>query len=80
MTTILRARIAHTPRDPFLDSSALETYDDGAVAFDDGTILATGPYARGPRRPSRRRRRSTAATASSSPASSTPTSTIRRSP
>ena len=45
MTTILRARIAHTPRDPFLDSSALETYDDGAVAFDDGTILATGPYA-----------------------------------
>ena len=45
MTTILRARIAHTPRDPFLDSSALETYDDGAVAFDDGTILATGTYA-----------------------------------
>jgi guanine deaminase len=44
MTTILRARIAHTPRDPFLDSSALETYDDGAVAFDGGTILATGPY------------------------------------
>ena len=42
MTTILRARIAHTPRDPFLSSGALETFDDGAVAFDEGTILATG--------------------------------------
>jgi guanine deaminase len=45
MTTILRARIAHTPRDPFLETDALETYDDGGVAFDDGTILATGAYA-----------------------------------
>src|SRR4051794_26105168 len=45
MTTILRARVAHTPRDPFLESGALETFDDGAVAFEDGTILATGPYA-----------------------------------
>jgi guanine deaminase len=44
MTTIVRARVAHTPRDPFLDSTALETYDDGAVAFREGTILATGPY------------------------------------
>ncbi len=44
-TTIIRARIAHTPRDPFLTSDALETFDDGAVAFADGTILATGPYA-----------------------------------
>jgi len=44
-TTILRARVAHTPRDPFLESGALETFDDGAVAFADGTILATGPYA-----------------------------------
>src|SRR4051794_35287772 len=45
MTTILRARVAHTPRDPFLETNALETFDDGAVAFTDGTILATGPYA-----------------------------------
>ncbi|HEX6023386.1 MAG TPA: guanine deaminase [Solirubrobacter sp.] len=44
-TTILRARVAHTPRDPFRDSDALETFDDGGVAFRDGTILATGPYA-----------------------------------
>lgn len=41
-TTIIRARIAHTPRDPFTDDGALETFDDGAVAFADGTILATG--------------------------------------
>ncbi|HET6547935.1 MAG TPA: guanine deaminase [Solirubrobacter sp.] len=45
MTTILRARIAHTPRDPFLAGDALETFDDGGVAFGpDGTILATGPF------------------------------------
>src|SRR4051794_14552582 len=42
---ILRARVAHTPRDPFVESGALETFDDGAVAFEDGTILATGAYA-----------------------------------
>src|SRR4051794_31432257 len=45
MTTIIRARVAHTPGDPFLASGALETFDDGAVAFADGAILATGSYA-----------------------------------
>jgi guanine deaminase len=44
MTTILRARVAHTPRNPFSDASALETFDDGAVAFEHGTILATGAF------------------------------------
>jgi guanine deaminase len=44
-TTILRARLAHTPRDPFHDAHALATFDDGAVAFAGGTILSTGPYA-----------------------------------
>ena len=44
MTTILRARVAHTPRDPFREDGALETFDDGAVAFDGGAILATGPF------------------------------------
>jgi guanine deaminase len=41
---ILRARVAHTPRDPFTTTGALETFDDGAVAFADGVILATGRY------------------------------------
>jgi guanine deaminase len=46
MTTILRARVAHTPRDPFAAPGALETFDDGAIAYaQDGTIVALGSYA-----------------------------------
>src|SRR5690349_129270 len=45
MSTILRARVAHTPRDPFKDSDALETFDDGAIAYDDGTITHLGTFA-----------------------------------
>jgi guanine deaminase len=45
MTTLLRARVAHTPRDPFTADDALEAFDDGAVAFAGGRILATGSYA-----------------------------------
>jgi guanine deaminase len=47
MTTIVRARIAHTPRNPFTHDRALETFDDGGLAYDEatGTILALGPYA-----------------------------------
>ena len=46
MTTILRGHVLHTPRNPFLQDGALESFEDGAVAFDaDGRILATGPYA-----------------------------------
>jgi guanine deaminase len=44
-TTILRARVLHTPRDPFADESALEWHGSGAVAFADGEILATGDFA-----------------------------------
>ena len=45
MTTILRAHVFHTPRNPFAEPGALEAFDDGAVAFDaEGTILATGPF------------------------------------
>lgn len=44
MTTIARAQVAHTPRDPFLHEDALETFDDGGVAFADGRILGCGPY------------------------------------
>jgi guanine deaminase len=42
---ILRARVMHTPRNPFRDDRALEAYDDGAVAFEDGRILAIGTFA-----------------------------------
>jgi guanine deaminase len=46
MTTIVRARVAHTPRDPFLpDDDALEAFEDGAIAFAEGRILACGQYA-----------------------------------
>ena len=44
MTTILRARVAHTPGDPFARDDALEAFDHGAVAFERGVILATGPF------------------------------------
>jgi guanine deaminase len=45
MTDILRARVMHTPRNPFRDDRALEAFDDGATAFEDGRILATGAFA-----------------------------------
>jgi guanine deaminase len=44
MATILRARVAHTPRDPFHHADALETFDDGAIAYDDGTITDVGDF------------------------------------
>jgi guanine deaminase len=45
MTTILRARVAHTPRDPFVHQDALQTFDDGAIAYDDtGTIQSVGAF------------------------------------
>jgi guanine deaminase len=46
MTTIVRAQVLHTPRDPFAEEDALEAFSDGAVAFRDGRILAVGDYAR----------------------------------
>jgi len=45
MTTIVRAQVLHTPRDPFVEDGALEAFSDGAVAFRDGRILAAGDYA-----------------------------------
>jgi guanine deaminase len=45
MTTIVRAQVAHTPRDPFVhDDGSLETFADGALAFADGRILGCGRY------------------------------------
>ena len=46
MTTIIRAQLLHTPRDPFEHDDALESCADGAVAFADGRILDSGEYAR----------------------------------
>jgi guanine deaminase len=48
MTTIVRAQILHTPRDPFHDggAAALEAFSDGGLAYDDeGRILATASFA-----------------------------------
>lgn len=45
-TTLLRAQVLHTPRDPFDTADALEAFSDGAVAFRDGRIVAAGEYAR----------------------------------
>jgi guanine deaminase len=43
--TVVRARLAHTPRNPFEQDDALEMFDDGALAFaDDGRILAAGAF------------------------------------
>jgi guanine deaminase len=44
MSTIIRAQVAHTPRNPFLDDSALEVFSDGAVAVAAGRIVACGAY------------------------------------
>src|SRR5919199_2276281 len=47
MTTIVRAQILHTPRDPFaVGGAALEALSDGGLAYDGhGRILACGPFA-----------------------------------
>src|SRR5947209_18015172 len=44
MSTIVRARVAHTPRNPFAVDGALEVFEDGGLAFADGRILDCGPF------------------------------------
>jgi len=44
MPTIVRAQVAHTPRNPFVFEDALETFPDGAVAFAEGRIVACGSW------------------------------------
>jgi guanine deaminase len=44
MTTIVRAQVAHTPRNPFAEEAALEAFSDGAVAVSDGQIVALGSW------------------------------------
>ena len=41
MTVLLRARVFHTPRNPFTEADALETLD-GALALTDGRVGALG--------------------------------------
>src|SRR5881275_1803059 len=44
MSTIVRAHVVHTPRNPFACERALETFTDGALAFASGRVVACGPY------------------------------------
>jgi guanine deaminase len=44
MTTIVRAQVAHTPRNPFLFDHALQAFSDGAVAVSDGRIVGCGSW------------------------------------
>ena len=80
MTTILRARVAHTPRDPFPAERCpgdVRRRRGGVRGRDDPRHRRVRRGA--PRAPGRRGR-STGATASCCPGSWTPTCTIRRSP
>ena len=42
---LLRAPLFHTPRNPFQDSSALESYSDGGLLIRDGRVAGCGDYA-----------------------------------
>jgi guanine deaminase len=42
---ILRATILHTPRNPFREATALESYSDGGLLIDGGLVKQTGDYA-----------------------------------
>lgn len=46
MTTLVRGKIFHTPKNPFEESNALEVFEDGALVYENGIILATGDYAK----------------------------------
>jgi len=41
---LLRAPLFHTPRNPFRDSSALESYPDGGLLIRDGRVAGCGDY------------------------------------
>jgi guanine deaminase len=41
--TLVRAHVLHVPRNPF-EGGGLESFADGALAFEDGRILATGGF------------------------------------
>jgi guanine deaminase len=41
---LLRAPLFHTPRNPFQDNSALESYSDGGLLIRDGRVAGCGDY------------------------------------
>lgn len=42
--SLLRGTVMHVPRDPFLGGGVLEAEGDGALALQDGRVLASGDY------------------------------------
>ncbi len=44
MTEVFRSTIFHTPRSAFHEANALEYFEDGALAIDNGRIVAAGDY------------------------------------
>jgi guanine deaminase len=43
---LLRAPLFHTPRNPFRESNALESYADGGLLLRGGRVAGCGEYAR----------------------------------
>jgi guanine deaminase len=43
--TLFRAQVFHVPADPFQGDHALDAISDGAVAVEDGTVVAVGGFA-----------------------------------
>lgn len=44
MATIVRAKVMHTPRDPFVEDGALAWFEDGGLAFSGGQVVACGSF------------------------------------
>jgi len=44
MTTLVRGQVFHTPRDPFQEEGALETFESGALVLENDVIAAVGEY------------------------------------
>ena len=44
MTTLIRGRVFHTPRNPFEEEGALEVFESGALVLEGDVIAAVGEY------------------------------------